>query len=152
MARRKALKRVWLGWLLGASVVVLAALVAVATQSPLDINNGRGPEASASAGTPPSASQDVLPAGVGGMKAYRDPVTGERVGPPPGPVPPSVPQPSALSRSQVGLEVVPTGTAAGGVRVDLQGRFRSSLVATKRPDGTVSTRCVYELPDIQGEP
>ena len=146
MARRRALKRVWPGWLLGASVLLLAALVAVATQSPLDTERG----APASAGPPDSASQDVTPRAVGGMKAYRDPVTGERVGPPPGAVPPSAPQPSALSRSHTGLEAVPTGTTAGGVRVDLQGRFRSSLVATKRPDGTVSTRCVHELPDIQG--
>jgi hypothetical protein len=133
--------------LLAASVLLLAALVAVATQSPLDAEQG----ATASAGTPDSASQDVTPRAVGGMKAYRDPVTGERVGPPPVALPPSAPQPSALSRSHTGLEVVPTGTAAGGFRVDLKGRFRSSLVATKQPDGTVSTRCVHELPDIQGE-
>ena len=147
MARRRALKRVWLGWLLGASVVVLAALVAVAAQSPLDTER----DATASAGTSDLASQDVTPRGVGGMKAYRDPVTGERVGPPREAVPPSVVQPSALSRSHTGLEVVPTGTAAGGFRVDLKGRFRSSLVATKQPDGTVSTRCVHALPDIRGE-
>jgi hypothetical protein len=146
MARRRALKRVWLGWLLGASVLLLAALVAVATQSPLDTERG----ATASAGTSASASQDVTPRAVGGMKAYRDPVTGERVGPPPAAVPPSAPQPSSLSRSQTGLEVVPTGTAAGGFRVDLKGRFRSSLVATKQPDGRVATRCVHDLPDTQG--
>jgi hypothetical protein len=147
MARRRALKHAWPGWLLGAGAVLLAALLAVATQSPL----GKERDATASAGTPASASQDVTPQPVGGMKAYRDPVTGERVGPPPAAVPPSAPQPSALSRSHTGLEAVPTGTAAGGFRVDLHGRFRSSLVATKRPDGTVSTRCVHVLPDIQGE-
>ena len=147
MARRRALKRVWPGWLLGAGLVLLAALVAVATQSPLDTER----DATASAGTPDSASQDVTPRAVGGMKAYRDPVTGERVGPPRGAVPPSAPQPSALSRSQVGLEAVPGQTAAGGIRVDLKGRFRSSLVAKKQPDGTISTRCVHEQPDIPGE-
>jgi hypothetical protein len=93
----------------------------------------------------------MTPRAVGGMKAYRDPVTGERVGPPARAVPSSAPQPSSLSRSHTGLEVVPTGTAAGGFRVDLQGRFRSSLVATKQPDGRVSTRCVHELPDIHGD-
>lgn len=147
MARRRALKRVWPGWLLGAGVLLLAALVAVATQSPRD----RERDATASAGTPDLASQNMSPRAVGGMKAYRDPVTGERVGPPPRAVPPSAPQPSALSRSHTGLEVVPTGTAAGGFRVDLKGRFRSSFVATKQPDGTVSTRCVHELPELRGE-
>ena len=147
MARRRDLKRVWTGWLLGAGGLLLAALVAVAMQSPFDTERG----ATASAGTSASASQDAFPPGVGGMKAYRDPVTGERVGPPPRAVPPSAPQPSALSRSQVGLEAVPGETAAGGIRVDLKGRFRTAVVATKRPDGTVSTRCVHELPDIPGE-
>jgi hypothetical protein len=83
------------------------------------------------------------------MKAYRDPVTGERVGPPPGAGPEA--QRSLLSPSEVGLEAVPTGTPAGGVRVDLKGRFRSSFVATKLPDGTIATRCVHELPQTQGE-
>jgi hypothetical protein len=148
MARRRALKRVWSGWLLSASVLLLAALVAFATLSPLDTERvGTAP----SAGTSTSALQNVTPRAVGGMKAYRDPVTGERVGPPPGALPPSAPQPSALSRSQVGLEAVPGQTAAGGIRVDLKGRFRSSLVATKQPDGRVSTRCVHELPEIRGE-
>jgi hypothetical protein len=128
--------------------MLLAALVAVATQSPLDPERVN---TAPSAGTSASASQEVLPHAVGGMKAYRDPVTGERVGPPPPALPPSVPQLSALSRSQTGLEVVPTGTAAGGFRVNLQGRFRSAVVATKQPDGTLSTRCVHELPDIRGE-
>ncbi len=156
MARRRALKRVWPGWLLGAGVLLLAALVAVATQSPLDTERGAaatepGPVASTFAETPPSASQDVLPPGIGGMKAYRDPVTGERVGPPPGAVPPPMTemQRSALSRSHAGLEEVPSPTGGGGFRVDLQGRFRNALVATKRLDGTVSKRCVHELPDIQ---
>ena len=125
-------------------MVLLAVLLAVATQSARKSDPKTGE--SASIGTPPLTSQDEFPAGVGGMKAYRDPVTGERVGPPPRAVHPSAPQPSALSRSHTGLEVVPTGTAAGGVRVDLQGRFRSSVVATKRPDGSVSVRCLDKPP------
>jgi hypothetical protein len=151
MARPGILKRVHPGWLVGASLLLLAALCAVTAQSPFDTD--QGPGTSLSADTPASVSQDLTTRGIGGMKAYRDPVTGERAGPPPGAVAPSGPEAlgSSLSRSEVGLEAVPTGTPAGGIRVDLKGRFRSSLVATKRPDGTIATRCVHELPQTQGE-
>ena len=69
----------------------------------------------------------------GGMRAYADPRTGALRGtPPPGTVPPPA---AAFSRSSSGL--VETRGRGGGVMVDLQGRFKSPLVATVGPDGTV---------------
>ena len=69
----------------------------------------------------------------GGMRAYADPRTGAlRGSPPPGTAPPAA---AAFSRSSSGL--VETRGRGGGVMVDLQGRFKSPLVATVAPDGTV---------------
>lgn len=87
----------------------------------------------------------------GGLRAYRDPLTGERRLPPPGREPtlaPGAPL-GTMSRSLQGLIQERGPTHAGGVRVDLRGRFRSALVATRNKDGSVSTHCI-ESP-ITGE-
>ena len=53
---------------------------------------------------------------------------------------------SAFSSSARGLFQAVSPTPGGGVMVDLQGRFMSSLVIQRDPDGNFSTRCVREHP------
>jgi hypothetical protein len=74
------------------------------------------------------------------MVIYLDPQTGQlRKEPMPGSVPlqlsPSLQ--SALSTSHQGLVAVPGSVPGGGVKVDLQGRFRSPLIGATGADGTV---------------
>ncbi len=47
---------------------------------------------------------------------------------------------AGLSRSTEGL--TPRRTQAGGMRLDLKGRFRHMSVATQGPDGRVEQRCI----------
>ncbi len=44
--------------------------------------------------------------------------------------------------SDEGLVEVPGTTAAGGMHVPLQGRYRTSIVMRRNADGTVSTQCI----------
>ena len=88
------------------------------------------------------------PAGAGegsaGMRVYIDPVTGEFAEPPAG----AVAAPSAASStSDAGLVETPSPVPGGGVSVDLQGRFRSPLIATIGTDGKMTMR---HLPCVQG--
>ncbi len=126
-----------------AGVLALAALVAFAESTPPASELER-----ASARTEPTLSTQAIPPGGGGLKTYRDPVTGARRSPPR-----AMPlealdarQRNAFSRSDAGLVEEPGPTVAGGVHVDLQGRFRSAVVITKQPDGSFSTRCLDQLP------
>ena len=94
------------------------------------------PEKKASAvNAQPEASAD--------RKAFIDPITG-RIVPPPvqKPALPMSPQAeNAQSTSAEGLQEIPGTTRGGGIKVNLQGRFRSSVVATVGADGKVATRC-----------
>ena len=73
------------------------------------------------------------------MKIYRDPVTGEFVDPPAeAPAQVSLPPDAALSTSSEGLVETPSPVPGGGVIVDLQGRFRSPLMATQDAEGRVT--------------
>ena len=126
-----------------AGALALAALVAIAGEAP-SVSEADPPGGQAEAAVSPK----VIPPGVGGLKTYRDPVTGERRSPPR-----AIPlealdarQRNAFSRSDAGLVEEPGPSAAGGVHVDLQGRFRSAVVITRQPDGSFSTRCLDELP------
>src|SRR5262247_4166969 len=100
----------------------------------------------ASAGaTPPPAA---VPAGAGGMLIYIDPPTGVvRNAPAPGTVPlqatPALQ--NALSTSHHGL--VETPAAGGGVKVDLQGRFKSPLAATIDANGDLRMQHLPALPE-----
>ena len=81
------------------------------------------------------------------MVIYIDPQTGALLNEPaPGSVPlqltPGLRR--ALSRSQQGLVEVPSPTADGGVKVDLQGRFASPHIATIDASGKVR---IQHLPD-----
>ncbi len=78
-----------------------------------------------------------------GFRAYYDPMTGEASTPAPGL--PHVAELSfdpGLSTSAEGLMEVPGDTVGRGVKVDLQGRFRSAMRAQVTPDGTLRTDCV----------
>jgi len=82
------------------------------------------------------------PTAASGMVIYVDPQTGDLLKEPaPGSVPIQLtPQlQNALSTSHQGLVEVPGSTAGGGVKVDLQGRFRSPMISTVGGDGKVGT-------------
>jgi len=125
--------------ILCAGVLVLAVLATMAGQATL------GPPERALTQAQPRERGRV----VGGLKTYRDPVTGERRSPPPGlPAPAlSASERRALSRSHEGLVAVAGQTSAGGTRVDLQGRFLNHVVASVGVDGTVSMGCLDDPPD-----
>ena len=132
-----------------AGVLALAALMALAESTPPASELER-----AGARTGPTPSTRAIASAVGGLKTYRDPVTGERRAPPR-----AIPlealdarQRNSLSRSHVGLVEEAGPSSAGGVHVDLQGRFRSAVVVTKQPDGSFATRCLDLLPHgMRGE-
>ena len=132
-----------------AGVLALTALIALAESTPPASELER-----ASAPAEPTPSTRAISPAVGGLKTYRDPVTGERRSPPR-----AIPlealdarQRNSLSRSHVGLVEEAGPSSAGGVHVDLQGRFRSAVVVTKQPDGSFATRCLDLLPHgMRGE-
>lgn len=76
------------------------------------------------------------PHGTAGMRIYVDPDTGE-VGVPPAGSQAAVPD-AAFSTSSDGLREVPSPES--GSMVDLQGRFRSPLMATIGPEGKLNIR------------
>jgi hypothetical protein len=88
------------------------------------------------------------------FQAFRDPVSGRFVAP--------APELAARSAAVSGLvlgefaagELVerPTGTPAGGVGVELAGRFRSYLVATRDVRGEVRVECRPEAPGAAAGP
>ena len=91
---------------------------------------------SAMAGDEKTPSGDT--AAVGGMKVYVDPTTGQITHSPPPSQPSMTLSPAeqnAFSRSSQGLVEVPSSGSAGGVKVNLQGRFQSPLIATVGPYG-----------------
>ena len=79
-----------------------------------------------------------------GMRIYIDPTTGRIAEPPRGAegaasgVPAS---PRGVGASAAGLAEVPSPVDGGGVMVDLQGRFRSVMKATRTTAGGVTTDC-----------
>ncbi len=91
---------------------------------------------------PASAQTAPAPERAAGMRVYKDPQTGEFTTPP---LPATAPAERALNRSHEGLVATPnTAVPNGGVKLDLQGRFRSYSIATKDADGNISVRCVPE--------
>jgi len=72
-----------------------------------------------------------------GMTVHIDPTTGAFLSEParqPAPAAPAVEQ-------RPELPVVAGDTPAGGITVDLAGRFRQMMTATKRPDGSIAINC-----------
>jgi len=74
-----------------------------------------------------------------GMRIYVDPTTGQIGTPPPGTI--SGARAAQGGGAAGGLTEVPSPADGGGVMVDLQGRFRSTIKAAREPDGSVSTGC-----------
>jgi hypothetical protein len=99
-------------------------------------------------GVPAGAGEVARPTPSGpGMRAYVDPATGRLLAEPPRGVAAPVAAAEA-SRSSQGLVEEPV--PGGGVKVDLKGRFKSPLVATVRPDGSLSVR--HDTSDGTSEP
>ena len=98
---------------------------------------------------PPAFSGDGQPA-ASGMVIYIDPQTGAILKESaPGTVPLQLTPElqNALSTSDQGLVESPISVHGGGVKVDLQGRFRSPLFATTDANGKVTIHHLHETPE-----
>ena len=95
--------------------------------------------------TPLVAISHAEDAATGGMRVYRDPVTGEFTTPPPNPGVADAQSTSAgaraLTRTPAAPVEEPGTSAAGGVTMELQGRFRSDATATIDADGALHPGC-----------
>lgn len=87
------------------------------------------------------SSNGARPAPQAGMRAYIDPQTGEFAEPPPGVSSSAGTTSEAFSRSSERLVEVPGTTPAGGVKVDLRGRFLSTFAATVDAAGKPAAAC-----------
>jgi hypothetical protein len=99
--------------------------------------------AQAQSGSGVSAPQPPPAAGNAGMRVHIDPKTGAILRQPaPGSVPLTLTpmDQNAMSTSHEGLVEVPNPVPGGGVKLDLQGRFQSPLIATIGPDGKVTVQ------------
>ena len=98
--------------------------------------------------TPTSAAPEATPvasppAGAhAGLRVYKDPQTGDFTQPPVDASTTTAPPERSFSRSHEGLTAVYSDVPGGGIRLDLQGRFRSHFIATKDADGKVSIHCL----------
>jgi hypothetical protein len=92
----------------------------------------------------PVAAGDVLEApSAQGMRVYRDPATGVIGAPPPGAFVESAPR--ALAVQEGGAEPLiaePVQGPAGGVKVNLRGRYRAAVVRHAGPEGVGQNECV----------
>ena len=113
-------RSVWAGLLL-----LTATLVALALARP-----GKKPGAHQAAPSAPTAAPVVA----AGLKVQIDPVT-HRIVPPPAKLAPDPAAQQLFNSSHEGLVEVPGTTAAGGFKVDLQGRFQSAVTVSVGPDG-----------------
>jgi hypothetical protein len=138
-----------------APLLCLAAIVVFAFPRVFDAISSRQPHDRAAA--PVARASDeadfsgegntALPTGGNleqGLRVHFDPVTGQIIPPPVAvaPAAPALPANHPLSTSGEGLVETPGQTRAGGVILDLQGRFRSTVVTSVGPDGTPLTRCL----------
>jgi lysophospholipase L1-like esterase len=87
--------------------------------------------------------------GSGGMTIYVDPVTGAIIPPPSGPhtLRTSPADTTAPAPPAEKLPETPGTSPAGGIKLDLQGRFQSAVVAHTRADGTIATECEARGPN-----
>jgi hypothetical protein len=132
---------------LSASFAVGLPLGIAAELSPPSTEDTRVPASTATADAPAETTPGT-PEGAAAMRIYRDPQTGGKGAPPIGA--PSAEEleslESAFSTSSQGLVETPSPVQGGGVKVDLQGRFRSPLVATQGADGKCSIQHQPQTP------
>jgi hypothetical protein len=96
--------------------------------------------AEASAGTPEGAA---------GLTVHIDPQTGKIMrerAPNTEPLQLSPREQNASSTSHAGLVQTPNSLPGGGVKLDLQGRFQSPLVATTDANGKIKIEHLHEMP------
>lgn len=102
--------------------------------------------------SPVSSPSDTSPASAAptagahaGVRVYKDPLTGEFAQSSSADTATAASVARSFSRSHAGLvEVLNTEVQGGGVKMDLQGRFRSHFLATKDADGKLSIHCLPE--------
>ena len=141
---------------LGVACLGLLSLAALAswvrTTGLAEDSPSPAPVNSAAANLPTAAHDTGSPMtnihGNAGRKVFVDPATGKLIPPPRPAAPVTPPLEDALSTSGEGLRETPGKTRGGGIKIDLQGRFRSTVTATIDPEGRLSTRCETE-PEIQ---
>ena len=92
--------------------------------------------------TPVTAQHYEVPYAIAGRNAFVDPKDGRIV---PRPIQPQAPLPAqaqnALGTSGEGLRELPGKTRSGGMKVHLQGRFRSTVSVYADSDGRLTTHC-----------
>jgi len=89
---------------------------------------------------------ESAPAAGSAMRVYRDPVTGEFSSPPPEALPPSVLPSDREATSTAPLpEMQETAVEGGGMKLDLQGRFRNYMSVTKDAEGNATVQCNDKL-------
>jgi hypothetical protein len=139
--------------LVGVQLLAAGACLILAAPPAFALDPGAGPakESAATPGTTGAKQHAATPGAVAGgapgMTIYIDPTTGALLSEPaPGSVPLQLtPQlQNAFSTSHQGL--VETPAPGGGVKVDLQGRFRSPLMATTDANGKVRIQHLQETP------
>lgn len=92
------------------------------------------------------AGPEPSPVAAAGQKAYIDPATGRILPRPPAGAPSSAAQQPDLNNSSEGLVEQASPKPGGGYMLDLKGRFRSTVYATKGPDGKPQVRHVPVTP------
>ncbi len=81
-----------------------------------------------------------------GMMVHIDPATGAFLAEPPPPQPGAPAPRSALPAPAADLPVVAGDTPAGGITINLGGRFQQVMTAEKRPDGSIAVDCAPGKP------
>ncbi|MCX7719182.1 MAG: hypothetical protein N2111_12395 [Candidatus Sumerlaeaceae bacterium] len=121
-----------------AACLLLAAGPSVAGES--CCAKGKAPAADAQSTAPKTNDkQTTKPAGTAGFTVYLD-EHGRPTAPPVGKAA-EAPVSGLFSTSAAGLRQVPSAGPAGGVKVDLEGRFRTATVATTGADGRIQLNC-----------
>ncbi len=139
------------------SALVLSVSFAVGIQPviPAEVQQTNSAETPASPNTTTTVAEKQgekaahSPEGAAGMRVYIDPNTGEILEPPAGAPAAETPESleKAFNTSSEGLVETPSPVPGGGIILDLQGRFRSPLVATQGADGKIS---IEHMPVVPG--
>ena len=125
---------------LAASLLLAAAAPAVAAES--CCAKGKAAAADAQSTAPKSHDKETTkPAGTAGLTVFLD-EQGRPTASPPGKAAEAAAIPASFSTSAAGLRQVQSAGPAGGVKVDLDGRFRTATTATTGPDGRIQVNCV----------